>query len=235
MSRLPRPRRECPRARKFSTQACWCLGVVAVAQRVRLLAAGAADGVVAPHVVAVTVISGRPSLDSSSVPGDEEDVALGDDRVGRAVALGRVVGVVEQAVDGLVALEVDDAQRAAGARRRATTGARASTTSSSTTHRSCRTRPSSVSRYSSVFRNARSRLRASTTTPGRRASVGGSPPGGDAQRRRPCTSGRGSSRCGRVGDEDDHRHLGAQLDVRAGLRAVAVERQRAVGARRARP
>ena len=93
------------------------------------------------HDVPVIVIIGRPSVESSTRAGDEEDVALGDDRVGRAVALGGVVGVVEHAVDGLVAAEVDDAQASA---RRSTTrdhGARARTTSSCTTARSPGRRP----------------------------------------------------------------------------------------------
>ena len=46
MSRLPMPRHECA-SRKLSTHACWWRGVEPVAQRVRLLAARPADGVVA--------------------------------------------------------------------------------------------------------------------------------------------------------------------------------------------
>ena len=80
------------------------VGVVPVAEGVRLLGAGAADRVVAGarrardrhHRVALGGHQHRAR--------DEEDVALGDDRVRRAVALDRVVGVVEHAVDGLVAL-----------------------------------------------------------------------------------------------------------------------------------
>ena len=60
------------------------------------------------------VIIGLPSVEQQHRALDEEDVALGDDRVGRAVALDGVVGVEEHAVDGLVAADVDDPQRLAG-------------------------------------------------------------------------------------------------------------------------
>ena len=66
------------------------------------------------HDVPVIVIIGWPSVESSTVPLDEEDVPLRDHRVRRAVALDVVVGVEEHAVDGLVATDVDDAQRLAG-------------------------------------------------------------------------------------------------------------------------
>jgi len=46
--------------------------------------------------------------------GGEIDVLLLADRVLGAVAVGVVVGVVEERVDGLVALEVDDADVLAG-------------------------------------------------------------------------------------------------------------------------
>src|SRR6185436_14117823 len=42
--------------------------------------------------------------------GGEVDVALGPDGVGGAVALVEIAGVVEHGVDGLVPLEVDDAE-----------------------------------------------------------------------------------------------------------------------------
>ena len=87
-------------------------GVEPVSQRVRLLAARAPDGVVA---FAVGGGDGhhRPALVGEQLrAGDQEDVLLGDHGVGRAVALGRVIGVVEDAVDRLVAFQVDDPQRA---------------------------------------------------------------------------------------------------------------------------
>ena len=65
----------------------------------------------------------RVALRSTSArAGGEVDVALRADRVLRAVALGVVVGVVEQGVDGLVALQVDD--RAASAPAGTTSGPR---------------------------------------------------------------------------------------------------------------
>ena len=89
-------------------------GVEPVADRVRLAAARATDGVVTGagrgrdrHHRATLVGEERRAL-------DQEDVSLRGDGVGRAVPLRRIVGVVENAVDRLVALEVDDAERVPG-------------------------------------------------------------------------------------------------------------------------
>ncbi len=67
-----------------------------------------------PHSSATTVISALPSVAAQHRAGDEEDAPLGGDRVGGAVALGGVGGRVEEAVDGLVAAEVDDRELVAG-------------------------------------------------------------------------------------------------------------------------
>ena len=80
---LGRARGGVPASRKLSTQACWWRGVVAVAQRVRLPAAGPADGVVVgARGAGDRSSSARPRWSSSTVPVDEEDVALGGDGVG---------------------------------------------------------------------------------------------------------------------------------------------------------
>ena len=179
-------------------------GVEAVAQRVRLAAARAADGVVA--------LAGgrgdrhhRPALVGEQLrAGDEEDVPLGHDRVGRAVALGGIVGVVEDAVDRLVALEVDDAQRAARARPRGPTAPAASTTSS------WRTVPGHAQRAHGIASartprsgGTRARPRVSHDQPASSRVVGPVGPRRDAQRRHRVL-GPGIEHVRRVGHDHDH-------------------------------
>ena len=210
-------------------------GVEPVAQRVRLAAARAADGVVA--------LAGRrgdrhhrPALVGEQLrAGDQEDVALRDDRVGRAVALGGIVGVVEDAVDGLVALEVDDAQRAAGlddVRPRRTRVEHLVVEHRTRHDRRVLTRRSSTN--SSVFRNARSRLGGR----GPRGVVAGR----SARSVHAVTRsgvdrvlGPGVEHVRRVGHHDDHGQLGPQLDVRARRRERGRRTRARRRARRARP
>ena len=86
-----------------------------VADHVALAGAGAAEGVVAAAGVGddgeQDVALGGDEL----CAGGEIDVLLLADGVLRAVAVGVVVRVVEEGVDGLVAFEVDDADVLAGA------------------------------------------------------------------------------------------------------------------------
>src|SRR5690606_17506750 len=83
-------------------------GVVTVAQRVRLLRAGARDGVVVAHLVGDHGHQGGAVVGEQHAAGGQEDVALGGDGGLGAVAVGVVGGVVEQAVDRLIAVQVDD-------------------------------------------------------------------------------------------------------------------------------
>ena len=99
-------------------------GVVAVAQRVRLLRAGAGDRV----VVADLVGDDRHQCGAVGGPqhraGGQEDIALcGNGCLGVVALAGShvtVVDPVEQCVDGLVAVQVDDLQLLAGLARRPT-------------------------------------------------------------------------------------------------------------------
>src|SRR5690606_32046000 len=79
-------------------------GVVTVAQRVRLLRAGARDGVVVAHLVGDHGHQGGAVVGEQHAAGGQEDVALGGDGGLGAVAVGVVGGVVEQAVDRLIAV-----------------------------------------------------------------------------------------------------------------------------------
>ena len=231
MSRLPMP---APRVREEEVVDARVLvpGVEAVAQRVRLATARAADG-----VVAFAVRRGdrhhRPALVGEQLrAGDQEDVPLGHHRVGRAVALGGIVGVVEDAVDRLVALEVDDLQRAAGLdhvgpRRRARRAPRRGGRRSRRRSRARARTPRSA--------GTRARPRGSPTTRRRRAWPAASRPRGDAQRRHRVL-GPGIEHVRRVGHHHDHRQLGPQLDVRARRRPRARRTRSAPsGATTARP
>src|SRR5581483_1482785 len=77
---------------------------------VALGAAGAAQRVVAAAGVADDRREHGSLARQQARSGGEEDVVLGAHGVGRAVTVRGVVRVVEEGVDGLVALEVDDAQ-----------------------------------------------------------------------------------------------------------------------------
>ena len=179
-------------------------GVVAVAQRVGLLAAGAADRVVAAALVVDDRHQRAPLVAAQDAAGGQEDVALGGDRVGRAVALGGVVGAVEQAVDGLVA--------AAGRRSTARGRPRRPPTTARGRDRPGRAPSCQPPRGRVVVgvRAARARARASPRAADRRARSA----------RRARRAARASStplgrveRMRRVRDEHDHRQLAAQLDA----------------------
>ena len=114
----PLPRRRAPYAQERLPAGVLVAGVLAVADDVALLRAGAAErvvpaaGVVDDRGQHVAVRGQQPRA------GRQVDRALLADRVDRAVAVGVVVRVVEQRVDGLVAVQVDDPHaRRPGARR----------------------------------------------------------------------------------------------------------------------
>ena len=86
-------------------------GVVAVAQRVGLAAARAADRVVVATRGAGDGEHRTSFVGQQHAARDEEDVALRGDRVRRRVPLDRVVCAVGEEVDRLVAAQVDDGQR----------------------------------------------------------------------------------------------------------------------------
>ena len=168
--------------------------------------------------------SARPRWTAARVPGDEEDVALGGDRVGApSSARPWSCGVVEQAVDGLVAAEVDDAQRRRRPARRATTRPGPATTSSSD-RRSSR-RPGQAgrrcSRRPAAARASTSRQRVVGRARRRRHAV-------QSHRSTPCSSGRSSSGCGVLASEHDARP--SRRAARRACRAAASpsKRERAV-------
>jgi hypothetical protein len=84
--------------------------VVAVADGVALGGASAADGVVAAAGVGDDREERRAVGRQESRPRREIQAPLRADGVRRAVALAEIVGVEEQRVDRLIALEVDDPQ-----------------------------------------------------------------------------------------------------------------------------
>ncbi len=111
-SRFPMPWRASA-IRKLSRQLCmYCLSWPK--RQVLLSALHAPPEVSWRPQVSATIVEHRTALARAQhAAGREEDVALRPDRLGRAVALARVGGDVEERVDGLVALEVDDAERLA--------------------------------------------------------------------------------------------------------------------------
>ena len=88
-----------------------CAGVLAVADDVGLLRAGAAERVVAPAGVRDDRHQRRAVEREQARAEAEVGRALLAQRVDGAVAVGVVVRVEEQRVDGLVAVQVDDPQR----------------------------------------------------------------------------------------------------------------------------
>src|SRR5258708_4481731 len=84
--------------------------VMAEADGVRLAAAGAGGGVVVPASVRRHRRHQVALVGQEGGAGRDVGVALGEERVVDAVALGMSVGVVEERVDRLLALEVDNAQ-----------------------------------------------------------------------------------------------------------------------------
>ena len=83
--------------------------VEGVADLVALAGAGSAEGVVAAAGVCGDGEEGVAKRGDEAGAGGEINVALGADSVLGAVAVGIVVRVAKQGVDGLVAFEVDDA------------------------------------------------------------------------------------------------------------------------------
>ena len=217
-SRLPRPWRA-PAARKLSTQACWWRGVVAVAQRVRLPAAGPADRVVVgARAWRRSSSSGVPSLERSDGAGDEEDVALGGDRVGRRVALG---GVVRRRRAGSRRPGCPRGRRCAASGPAGTTpdhAARAATTSSSDDAHRAPPGQEVVGVLEGPLPLGRRRPQR-VVGPGARRRHAVQP-----HRSTTCTSGRSSSGWGTLATQHDDVHLGPQLDRRC----------RAAGRRRGR-
>ena len=88
-------------------------GVVAVAQRVRLLRARAAEGVVPADLVGDDRHERSVLAVAQDRAGGQEHRVLALDRVGCAVAQRGVDGVEHEEVDGLVAAEVDDREHVA--------------------------------------------------------------------------------------------------------------------------
>ena len=179
----------------------------------------------------VIVIIGAALVGAAArVPVARKMLPWADDRVGRAVALGGVVGVVEQAVDGLVAARGRRcAGRLAGVARRATTAPgprrprRARPCASSARRRH-------VGTSSSVFWKARSAsgVGGAQRVVGRRSAVAA--PGGDPQRVDRVARAAGRAGGGRWPARTMHGQLGPQLDVRA----PGARRRRRSAARRRR-
>ncbi len=154
--------------------------------------------------------------------GREEDVALGGDGRMGAVALGVIVGVVEEAIDRLVAAEIGDGQLgAAGDDSRPGAAGR---------HDHIEERSDLIARpHRAASRRCSGRpaaARASSLAPA--AARAAAPPSGDAHRcaavlRAPVED------VGNVGDREDHVQLGTQVDVGPGPTGHLVQAQGAVG------
>ena len=154
----------------------------------------------------MTVISGRALVGQQhACRWSRKMLPCARDRVGRAVALGGVVGVVEEAVDGLVAVQVDDGQ-VPPARTTADQAARAAIDGLWTVAWSCG--PPRGKEFGGVQEGAAA-SRAWRPTADRR--------GRSASARQASTSSgvltyssRGSSGCGTFGDQHGDVLLGAQ-------------------------
>ena len=200
MSRLPMPSRRV-REQEVLDAGVLVPGVVAVAQRVRLLAAGAADGVVAAAACRRRSSSSRcPRWTAARVPVARKMLPCAAIGVGRAVALGGVVRRCRARQSTAWLPSRSTMRSVSPAAHHAATTARAPPPPRRAPPRRSRGRRARAcgepGSRSSVLRKARWRSGVDVQQRRRRAPVGLAPPGRHAQRRAPVARAAGRARWG---------------------------------------